>query len=145
MAPTRIKDLDALEKEWYDYIKKNLSLERKDLNYGDAAWIMSLYGDNKRARKLFKKAIDKGSKDAFVHYGYAEIRYYKKRKVALKHAKLAVEYDPLHARAWALQGRCVLDEDREEGLRLLKLAREIAPDDRRIWFWAESAALSDDE
>ena len=51
----------------------------------------------------FTPDIKNGSKRAADHFGYAELRYGKKPKLALKHAGLATRFDPLYARAWALQ------------------------------------------
>ena len=72
-------------------------------------------------------------------YNAAEAWYPERPKVSIKYAKQAVERDPLHARAWALIGRCTVRDDYDEGMRLLRLAMEIDPDDREIWMWAEFA------
>lgn len=135
----RIKDLKALEQEWHAYIKDNLTTRQKDLDYGMAAWIMTLYGEDVKAKRLFRKALEKGSEDAWVHYGYAELRQGEKPELALKHATRATELDPLHARAWALRGRCVFPEDPAEGLRLLRLGEELDPSDGTIRYWVDLA------
>jgi hypothetical protein len=135
----KFKSIEALQEEWYTYIKENLTRRMKDLDYGQAGWIMKLYGQSDKARKLFWKAIKNGSRRAADHYGYAELRYLKKPELALKHAGLATRFDPLFARAWALQGLLTVDDDPEEGMRLLALAGEIDPDDNQIWLWTEDA------
>lgn len=143
----RVAKIETLEREWYEYIKANLTTTNADLNYADAGWIMMIYGERKKARLLFKKAIDRGSTSAVVHYGYGRLQYDRSRtKTALKYAENALKYDPLHARAWALAGRChgKLGK-KEEGNRLLKLAQELDPDDVTIWFDSEFAEDEDDE
>jgi tetratricopeptide (TPR) repeat protein len=139
MKYLKIKSLAPLQKEWREYITTHLTEREGKLDYGLAAWIMTMYGENEKARRLFRKAIKQGSKEAYVHYGYAELRYRAKRKVALKHAVLATRYDPLYARAWGLRGRCTLDDDPKEGLRLLELAEELDPTDIQIFRWIEEA------
>jgi tetratricopeptide (TPR) repeat protein len=135
----RIKDLKELEQEWHAYIKDNLVERPEGLDYGMAAWIMELYGRDDKAKRLFRKALAKGSDEAWVHYGYAELRAHEKRRLALKHATRATELDPLHARAWALRGRCLLAEDEEEGLRMLRLGEELDPMDGIIRMWVDVA------
>jgi len=139
----RVDDLDELEEEWYEYIRKNLRLDgRADVNWAEAGWIMSLYGEEAKARLYYKRAIDKGAKSAAPYYGYAELKLRQNMPgIALKYSKKAVERDPLHARAYALQGRALLRQDsgNEEGLRLLELAHEVDPDDQQIWFHLEFA------
>jgi hypothetical protein len=135
----KIKDLGPLQQEWHDYIQSHLTEREGKLDYGTAGWIMTLYGEHSKARRLFRKAIKQGSKEAYVHYGYAELRYKKKPKVALKHAVLATRFDPLYARAWALQGICTLDDDPKEGLRLVELGWELDPTDIQIFRWLEDA------
>ena len=135
----RIKSLEQLQKEWRDYLTSHLTKREGTLDYGTAAWIMTLYGEPDKARRLFRKAIKNGSREAYVHYGYAELRHRVKRKLALKHLVLATRYDPLYARAWALRGYCTLADDPKEGMRLLELAGELDPTDQQIWLWTERA------
>ncbi len=140
----RVKRIEKLQEEWYDYIKNVLLSDRNDINWGDAGWIMSLYGERKKARRLFKRAIEEGSKDAYVHYGYADLTSSDERKI--KHAELATKYDPLHARAWSLLGDTKHRQKKfEEGMRLLKLSRELAPDDTQIWYVIERAKEREEE
>lgn len=142
----RVKDLEALQKEWYQYITEGpLSLTRAQLNWGEAAYIMSLYGEHAKARRYYKKAIDDGSKDAYVHYGYAKLKLAQNMPgIAIKYSKKALEFDPLHARAWSLQGDAMTKKDLEdkEGMRLLELAHEMAPEDQQIWFALERVKQS---
>jgi len=141
----KVKDLDALQTEWYGYIQTALSLERAKLDWGEAGWIMSMYGQAGKARKYFKKAIDDGSKDAYVHFGYAKLKLQQNMPgIAAKYAKNAVEYDPLHAQAWSLLGEALhMQGEKEEGMRDMELAAELAPDDPQVWFALEYAKQRD--
>ncbi|MHC4955225.1 MAG: DUF1570 domain-containing protein [Planctomycetota bacterium] len=144
----RVKDLDALQKEWYDYIENSLTLKKgQDLDWGSAGYIMSLYGRHKQARKFFKRAIDAGSKDVYVLYGYANLKSMQGMPgIALKYAIKATEVDPLHARAWCLRGKSMRSQgEREAGLKLLYLARELDPDSSEIWVAIEMAEDDDRE
>jgi tetratricopeptide (TPR) repeat protein len=140
----RVSDLEALQKEWYDYIKNQLALDRAELDWGRAGQTMERLGERGPARKFYKRAIDAGSEDAFVHYGYAKLKLEQRMpKTAHKYASRAVTYDPFHARAWMVQGQALRalegDEQDAEGLRLIELAYEIDPDDEQIWFALERA------
>ena len=145
MKYMKVKDLEALQEEWYEYIKNALSLDRVELDWGEAGYIMSMYGEAAKARKYFKKAIDQGSKAAYVHYGYASLTMQPRmRGVAATCARTAVEFDPLHARAWSLLGQSLhVQGEKDEGLRLLELAVEMAPDDQQVWFGLEQAKQRD--
>jgi len=137
----KVDDIEALQKEWYEYIDKVLTLDRdQKLDWGMAGYIMSLYGERAKARKFFKRAIDGGSKDAFVLYGYAELKLIQNMPgIALKYATLATEADPLHARAWCLRGQALnADGKRDEGIKFVRIAREMDPESQEIWFVLES-------
>jgi tetratricopeptide (TPR) repeat protein len=96
---------------------------------------MLLWNQHKKARQFFKKAIDAGSTNAFDYYNYARLQLNRgKYGVALRRAEEALQYDPLHARAWSCLGYAkFLDGDRDAGKRCIQLARELDPDDDRIW------------
>ncbi|MEM8882619.1 MAG: tetratricopeptide repeat protein [Planctomycetota bacterium] len=133
----KVKDIETLEREWYQYIQDVLKLTKEaDVDWANAGYVMSIYGEHAKARKFFKRAIDRGSNDPFVLYGYAQLKLMQRMPgIALKYAKKAVESDALHARAWMLQGQALMAQgDTDEGMRLLKLARELDPEDQQIWF-----------
>ena len=129
----KVKDIKALEKEWHDSVKELIT--RTDLDWHEAGYIMLLWGQDKKARQFFKKAIDAGSTNAFDYYNYARLQLNRgKYGVALRRAEEALKYDPLHARAWSALGYAkFLDGDRDDGKRCIRLARELAPSDNRIW------------
>ena len=129
----RVKDIKALEKEWHEAVKEQIT--RTDLDWHEAGYIMLLWNQNKMARQFFKKAIDAGSKNAFDYYNYARLQLNRgKYGVALIRAEEALKYDPLHALAWSVLGYAkFLDGDRDDGKRCIQLARELAPSDDRIW------------
>jgi hypothetical protein len=133
----RVRDLKTLQEEWHAYVKDSLAKRGNDLDYGMAAWMMTLYGEDEKAARLFRRALEKGGDEAWIHHGYAELRYPEKPGIALKHATRATELDPLHARAWALRGRCIFDEDEAEGLRLMRLGEELDPGDGVIRYWVD--------
>ena len=144
----KVKDIDALQKEWYEYIEKSLTMKRGEkLDWASAGYIMSLYGESAKARKFLKRAIDGGSTESFVLYGYAELKLQQGMPgIAIKYAKRTTEVEPLHARAWCLLGKAMRRQgDKEGGLKLIRLAREIDPDSREIWFALESAEQSERE
>jgi tetratricopeptide (TPR) repeat protein len=142
----KVKDVETLQKEWYGYIENALKLTKDaEADWANAGYIMSLYGESAKARKYFKRAIDGGSTDPFVLFGYAELKYAQKMPgIADKYALKALEVDPMHARAWCLRGKAMRSNgDKEGGLKLIRLANELDPDDMSIWFTLTSA--EDDE
>ena len=146
----KVKDVEALQAEWYTYIRESLSLDRNEMDWGQAGFVMKMYGEDAKARKFFKRAIDRGSTEAYVHYNYAELKQRQKMPgIALKYAKKACEFDPLHAAAWSLQGQALRSQgEAEEGLRLLKLGAEMDPENSNLWLaltLAEQAGKKDEE
>ena len=130
----KVKDLKELEKEWHTYVKDYV--DAGDLDWKQAGYFMSLYGEHKKARLFFKKAIDKVTKSPLVYYHYARLQFDRGRwGVAMERVKTALELDPLYARAHSLLGRCMwADGDRDKGKKEIELALELAPDDNRIWY-----------
>jgi len=144
----KVKDIEALQKEWYDYIEKSLTMERgQKLDWATAGYIMGLYGERKKARKFLKRAIDAGSEEPLVLYGYAKLKMQQSMPgIARKYATRTTDVDPLHARAWCLRGQAMRAQgDRPGGLKLIQLAREMDPDSREIWFALEAAEQMEKE
>jgi tetratricopeptide (TPR) repeat protein len=130
----KVKELEELQAEWYAWLKG--LLKRAEFDYHQAAFIMDLHGEDRKAREFFKKAIDAGSRNAFDYFNYARLQHKRgKVGVAYKRCKEALAFDPLHARALALLGQCTYEkEDQDAGLKLVRLARELQPDDGWIWY-----------
>ena len=138
----KVKELETLEKEWHAYIQKELALDKVELDYAGAGWIMSMYGERKKAREFFEKAIADGEQSAYVYYSYAKLLYDQgEHEQAGPSVQKAIDADPFHARAWLLKGLCHLRKGRkDEGKRLIDLAMELDPDDTHIWLqkiWEE--------
>jgi tetratricopeptide (TPR) repeat protein len=144
----RVDSLEVLQEEWYGYIENALKLTKDaEADWANAGYIMSMYGEQAKARKYFKRAIDGGSEDPFVFYGYAELKLAQRMPgIALKYALKTIEVDPLHARAWCLRGQALRSQgSREEGLKFLRVARALDPEDQRIWYALTSAEQFDKE
>ncbi|MDA1195889.1 MAG: tetratricopeptide repeat protein [Planctomycetota bacterium] len=138
----KVKSIEALEKEWHDYIRKELALDLVDLDYAGAGWIMSLYGERKKAEEFFEKAVAAGEQSGYVYYSYGKLLYDQgQRDRAGELIQKALDVDPFHARAWMTKGLCHIRKGRrEEGLKFIDLAMEIDPDDTEIWLariWEE--------
>jgi len=143
----KVKNLETLEAEWYAYIKRELRLDRKDMDWAAAGHVMDILGENPRARKFFKRAINGGSKDAQVHYRYAWLKVLQRKpKTAHKYLELTLELDPLHAQAISLLGRIKHGMgDKEGGYQLMKLALEVDPIDHQVWFNLEQTKIEDED
>jgi tetratricopeptide (TPR) repeat protein len=143
MKALKVKHLEEVQAEWHEYIKTKLALDKVKLDWAGAGWIMSLYGERKKAKEFFAKAVKESEQSGYVYYSYAKLLYDEaKIEEASEYAYKATEVDPLHARAWLLKGLCHVRKDkRDEGKRMIELAMEIDPDDERIWL--EKAWLED--
>ncbi|MEE8105749.1 MAG: DUF1570 domain-containing protein [Planctomycetota bacterium] len=143
----KVKNLKTLEAEWHAYIKRELRLDRKDMNWSEAGHVMDVLGENPQARKFFKRAIDAGVADAQVHYRYSWLKLVQnKNKTAHKYLEKTLELDPMHSQAISLLGWVKHGlGDKEEGYRLMKLAFEIDPLDHQVWFNLEKAKIKDED
>ena len=144
----KVDSLETLEKEWHDYIKTELALDKVELDWAGAGWIMSLYGERDKAKEFFEKAVSEGEQSGYVYYSYAKLLMNEgKTEQASEMAQKATEVDPLHARAWMVRGQCFLRKGKkDEGMRLIDLAMELDPDDTEIWLrkaWAEDEMRDD--
>jgi tetratricopeptide (TPR) repeat protein len=131
----KVKSLDTLQEEWYAHIKETLAMKRATADIARAAQVFDAYGEAKKARRYYKKAIDAGCTEAAVYYRYAFLQNQEGRKdSALDLVQKAIAADPLHARARLLLGMLRYgDGDKAEGERLMALAAELDPDDTDIW------------
>ncbi len=122
------EDLEALEKEWHEYVTEELKfVTARGLEKAAASAQRS--GRPLRAKRLFKEAIDKGSTDAMTYHRFGELLERDgKRDEAIALFGKAVELAPLEATFYESLGRALVRKgEKEEGLRLLKLALELDP------------------
>jgi len=134
-----VDDVAALEKEWYEYIDTKLKTSTV-FGYEEAAFAAMSTGRHIRAKRLFKEAIDKGSKNPTVYLDYGELL---SGNEAIELFKKGLEYDPIHPDLYAARGRALRGlggaENEAEGKRLIQLALDLAPDDESIWMLVQDA------
>ena len=134
----------ALEAEWHDYIKNTLKTETtRGLEL--AAFSAKRVGRPIRAKRLFKEAIAAGSENPLTFHRYGELLASDgKTAEAIKMYKKAVEREPLEAEFYADLGRALVRKgDKAEGLRHMKLALELNPDD--VWLEESVKQFQKDE
>lgn len=138
----KLRDIDALEKEWHDYIQQDLKLT-SHRGYEQAAKSLERTGQGRKAKRFYKKAIEAGSKNPRVYISYA--RMLDDKNEAIELMKKATTFAPLTARVWAQMGRYMRNRDdkesKKEGERLLRLAVEMDPNDSAVRFAARSAEI----
>lgn len=145
-----LKDADAVRKfetAWHDYvdglIKKNTSVSGKE-----KAGYAALEGSPRRplrAKRFFTEAIAEGSKSPRVHMELAQLLV-EDGKVGEGLAMLdrAIALDPLDGALWGRKGRIVRGTgNKDEGERLVRLAKEIGGDDP--WVMIDLDELDDDD
>jgi tetratricopeptide (TPR) repeat protein len=124
--------LKALEEEWHAYITRELKavtargLEKAGLKVA-ASWPARPI----KAKNLLQKAIDAGSKNAEAYHKLARL-YAEDGEVdkAIALWRKAIELDPLTAMYYSNLGHALIKKKQEEeGKRLVKLAKELDPDD----------------
>lgn len=128
----KIKDLSALEKEWYAYIKREMKLT-SHRGYEKAARAALGTGQRVRARRFFRMAIEKGSTNPATYLRYADtLTGADSREKAIGLVKRAIELDPFNAPAYSKLARFMKTSDKKESARLYALALEIDPDNTDI-------------
>jgi tetratricopeptide (TPR) repeat protein len=141
MKSLELKDkaaLKALEKEWYDYITKELKADSTRGYEQAGLQVLGTYPPRPiRARMLLEKAVAGGSKNSHVVASLAEMvmsgsgsdeKPDADRAIDLM--KKAIELDPLVADNYATLGDMLTAKGKkDEGKKLLELARELDPDD----------------
>jgi tetratricopeptide (TPR) repeat protein len=145
MKSLELKDkeaLKALEKEWHEYVTRGI--EAKTVRGFEEAGLRALYTPPSRpirARTLFEKALESGSKNAHTYVvlgrmcrdGEGDPNDKPDMKRATELLNKAIELDPLVADAYAELGHvCQLQGKADEGKKLLGLAHELDPDDPRF-------------
>ncbi len=130
-----IKDLDAFEQQWYDYIR-SLKVE-SDRGYHRAGTFCIRYDRPVRACLYFKKALELGSKNPSTFEEYARVlirrsKYTEAADVLTSGTKI----DPLNPYFYYQMGqahrRMDGEKNKELGQRYIDLAREMSPDDSRL-------------
>jgi tetratricopeptide (TPR) repeat protein len=127
-----LKDAVAVRKlqaEWDDYVDGKLKLVTCS-GYEKAGFKAKEVGRTKRATRLFRTAIEKGSKNPLVYHNLAEI-YAREgnRDDAFATWKQAIAIDPLEGTLYSRMAFFMEDTDKAEAERLRKLAKEIGHDD----------------
>jgi hypothetical protein len=133
-----IDDISALEKEWHDYIDTQLKITSV-VGFEEAALRAANTGRTIRAKRLFKEAVEKGSKNPNVYLRYGEMVRNTDEKEAERLFRKGLTYDPLSAELWTALGRLIRTKDEEAGKKLIRLAAEIDPDNVDTWLLMEEA------
>lgn len=134
------EDVDALEKEWHDYIDNDLKVE--GLRAKEAAGMRALRGYPRqeiRGRRLLTEAIDEGSENPIALQTLGELLYDKnEREKAAELFRKAVELDPLEPAYTFWLGRALKRIGQaEEGDRMIALAKEMGLNDPSLRFLLE--------
>ena len=139
MKTMELKDkaaLAALEKEWHAYVKNDLKSDSvRGLEMAGMHVASSYPPRPLRAKMLLEGAVEKGSQNPRVYSKLADlIEFGDDAKGGAKRAidllKKSIELDPLAADTYADLGRLYQREGKkDEGKKLMLLARELDPDD----------------
>lgn len=132
MRELGIKDATALRKmevDWHDYVTERLELVT--VTGIERAGFKAKQDDRKiRATRLFKEAIDKGSRNALVYSELAELYGNDgKREECVDTYKKALEIDPLNGQFYSDLAFRIRVSDKQESERLKALAKEVGYDD----------------
>jgi len=141
MGLKKDQDLQRLETEWLAYVKDKLKLVTPRGKEKAAASAMATYPTRPiRAKRLYKEAIEEGSKNPITFHKYAGLLLDDdKIDEALDNWKKAIKLDPLNAQFYAKMGRALSKKSakenkaerarlKAEAAQLLRLAIEIDPD-----------------
>ncbi|MBL8858693.1 MAG: hypothetical protein JNL28_09325 [Planctomycetes bacterium] len=130
-----LKDADAvrkLEVDWYNYIDQKLVLVTES-GLGKAGFAASDTGRKIRAQRLFKEAIDKGSKNALVFHRYAELLDAEgKASEARAMLEAAIALNPLEGKFYNSLGHRLKMRNDPEGSRWIALGEELGYEDNWI-------------
>jgi len=132
MRELGLKDATALRKleaDWHDYIDKKLVLTGVT-GLEKAAFKAKETGRKLRATRLFKEAIEQGSKNPLVFSELADLHESEGQAGEARAAyEQALALDPLNGDFYGQLSRLVGRSDKAEAERLKKLALEIGWDD----------------
>ncbi|PCJ52684.1 MAG: hypothetical protein COA70_11865 [Planctomycetota bacterium] len=135
------EDFLALEREWYAYIERELHVTTAH-GKEKAAQNAERYGRPIRARRLYTEAIETGEASALAYHHFAELLVSQARKgkgdkmeqwkLAEKHWQTAIEMAPMTGEFYFAYGEALRRfGDKEEGSRMMFLAADIDPENRR--------------
>lgn len=140
-----IKDaagLEALEAEWHAYVKDTLK-PTGVTGFEEAAFAARNAGRPLRAKRLFKEAVEKGSKNPVVYLRYGELMESEDKALAERLFRQGLEHDPLSAALWTALGLLIKNREgegnEEQGKKLIRLAAELDPDSVDTWLLVEEA------
>jgi hypothetical protein len=133
-----VDDVAALEKEWHEYIDTKLKITTV-VGFEEAAFAAYSTDREIRAKRLFKEAVEKGSKNPIVYLRYGEMIAPTDAAEAERLFRLGLTFDPLNAHLYTSLGRLLRKKDEEAGKKLIKLAAEIDPDNVDTWLLMEEA------
>ncbi|MFK5956906.1 MAG: hypothetical protein QM477_10730 [Planctomycetota bacterium] len=140
----KIKDheqLLELEREWYAYIETELKVTSSH-GKEKAAKNAERYDRPIRARRLYTEAIETGEASALAYHHFAKLLVSQARRgkgdkaeqwaLAEKHWKTAISISPMTGEFYYAYGEAMRRfGDKEEGSRLMFLAGDIDPENRR--------------
>lgn len=138
------EQVEALQGEWYAYIKSNLKLVSAR-GFEEAARNASgMYPPRPiKAKRLFQTAIEMGSKNPQTYYRYGKLLLEDGGEVdkGIEMLRKAIELDPLNGSYYGELGRALGRKgQKDEAKRLRQLGAEIDPDDP----WITILGLEDD-
>ncbi|MHC4598031.1 MAG: tetratricopeptide repeat protein [Planctomycetota bacterium] len=129
-----VKDLKKLEKEWHKYVK-NLDVETGRGYFLAGNWAcrysVQLYH---RAIRYYRTAIEKGFETGLLYDRLGSLLIRKEKEdEGIEALKKAVQFAPLNGRYTMHLGNALYEkggsENKKEGIRLMRLAVEIDPED----------------
>ncbi len=125
----KVKDLSALEKEWYEYIKGMKVHSAR--GYYEAALECRKWKRPIRAGLYFKKALELDPDYIRAYEGYADLLYDQdKYKEAREICKKGLEKDPINPNFYLILARVEVETgSKQKAERLCNLAMDLAPDD----------------
>jgi tetratricopeptide (TPR) repeat protein len=125
--------LAALETEWHHYVKENLqAVTTRGLEKAGLKVVASYPPRPIKAKNLLQKALDAGSQDPDVHDKLAGLLASEDQDFAkaIPLWRKAIELEPLTARYYSNLAHALEKKgQKDEGKRLLALAKELDPDD----------------
>lgn len=130
MGLKKDSDVQKLEGQWYDYVENQIQVETSR-GLARAAQKARQQGRMHRARRLYEEAVQAEGTSSLTFHRYAELLDDMDEDETARGVWAdAVALDPLVPEYYIAWGKSLLKDDatKEEGKRLLLLAREIEPD-----------------